>query len=59
MKTRATVPCPDCKETGVVPRPQTATEEGQFDSAYASRHFPALCEKCNGSGRAVAPPPPT
>ena len=58
MKTKPTVPCPDCKGIGTVARSTVAAEEGHFDPAYASRNFPALCDKCSGSGRASAPPPP-
>jgi hypothetical protein len=57
QKKGPTIPCPDCKGTGTIPRGHLDVEEKTFDPAYASRHFPAICDKCNGSGRVAAPPP--
>jgi len=58
MTQKATVPCSDCKGEGVIHRAHVEVEPGIFDHAYASRRFPAPCDKCNGSGRVAAPPAP-
>jgi DnaJ-class molecular chaperone len=55
-KSKPTIECPDCKGAGQVSRPPVVDAEG-IERAYAGRHFPMLCDRCGGSGRAPAPPP--
>lgn len=50
MRSKLKRPCPTCNGKGVVSRPVGKTVDG-IEHAQATAHlWPAICERCNGTG---------